>query len=257
MVKKFLDHIFVLIVSIFLSGCATLYNPATGKNEFIFINSDTEVAIGNSAAAQITKKHQILRDRILLDRIERIGRRIVKASDRKDIKYSFYVLADKELNAMTLPGGLIYINRGLMDILNDDELAYVIAHEVGHTAARHIAKKIQANMAYQLILTVAFAGSGLEGNNTQNIATGVDTIYNLIGLSYSRKDEYEADRLAVKYAFKAKFDPYASLKALEKIKEAEGPDWKIMKYFRTHPYVQDRIEYLREAIEQLNSGLNR
>ena len=152
---------------------------------------------------------------------------------------------------MTLPGGMIYVNKGLMDILNDDELAYVIAHEIGHTAAKHIVKKIQANMAYQLILSVAFADKQTEEDDTSDIATGIDMIYNLVGLSYSRKDEYEADRLAVKYAFKAKFDPYACLTALEKIKKEEGTDWNLMTYFRTHPYLEDRIEYLKEVIAEL------
>lgn len=254
MVRGLLKVLSVLMLVVFSSSCATLYNPATGKNELIFINSDTEIAIGNKAAQEISGKQSILRERIYLDRIERIGRRIVKVCDRKELKYSFYVLADKELNAMTLPGGLVYVNKGLMDILNDDELAYVIAHEVGHTAARHIVKKIQANMSYQLILLVAFAGSGIGDSNTSDIVGGIDTIYNLVALSYSRKDEYEADRLAAKYVYKSGFDPYAALTALEKIR-ADNPDnWKLMVYFRTHPYLEDRIEYLKEVIAQLTAS---
>lgn len=252
MVKNIYRNIAIITALLFLSACATLYNPATGRNEFIIINSQTEVAIGRSAAAEMNKKHPLSKDERLQDRVKRIGEQVAAASDRKDIEYKFFVLADEELNALTLPGGLIYVNEGLMDVLNDDELAYVLAHETGHVAARHIAKKIQANMAYQLLLTVAFASvSSKAADSAQDIARGVDTVYDLIGLSYSRKDEYEADKLAVKYAFKAGFDPYASLLALEKIKKEEGPNWKVLQYFRTHPYVDERIKALKKIIPEL------
>lgn len=236
-----------------VAGCATLYNPATGKKEFIWINSQTEVALGEGVEAELVKKHPLAREAILQSRVEAIGRRLAKISDRQDIDYKFFVLADEELNALTLPGGFIYVNKGLLNILNDAELAYVLGHEIGHVAARHIAKKIQTNMGYQLLLGVAFSamGGGSAGS-TGAVAQGVDTVYNLIALSYSRKDEFEADRLAVKYTLRAGFDPYASLAALEKIKKEEGPNWKILSYFRTHPYVDERISALKTAIPQLS-----
>lgn len=228
-----------------------MYNPATGKNEFIFINSETEVALGQSVIPELNKKHPVSRDTELQNRVQSVGNRIAAVSDRKDIGYKFQVLEDKELNALTLPGGFIYINEGLAKVLTDDELAYVLAHETAHVAARHIAKKLQANMGYQLILGIANARLGdSAGESATNIARGVNTVYNLVGLSYSRKDEYEADRLAVKYAFKAGFDPYASLSALEKIKKEEGPDWKVLGYFRTHPYVDERIRALKIFIPE-------
>ena len=152
---------------------------------------------------------------------------------------------------MTIPGGFIYVNEGLMKVLNDKELAYVVAHEVGHTAARHIVKKMQAGMTYQLILTAAFAGLGGDAGSAADAAQAVDTVYNLVSLSYSRKDEYEADRLGVKYAFLSGSDPYAAISALEKIKKEEGPNWKVLGYFRTHPYVDERIAALKKFIPEL------
>jgi predicted Zn-dependent protease len=130
-----------------------------------------------------------------------------------------------------------------------------VGHEVGHVAARHIAKKLQANMAYQLLLGVAFAGFGdSSGGNASNVAQGVDAVYNLVSLSYSRKDEYEADRLGAKYSFKSGFNPWGSLTALEKIKTQEGPNWKVMAYFRTHPYVEDRVAALKVVIPEVEKG---
>lgn len=250
-----------MILILTLSGCSTLYNPATGRNEFIMINSQTEVGLGRSVIDDFTKEHPLVRDQKMQERVLSVGRKVAFVSDRKDIEYNFYVIEDKELNASTFPGGFIFMNKGLMDVLNDDELAYVLSHEVGHVAARHIAKKIQSNMAYQLLLGLAFAGAGdRTGGSVQTIAQGVDTVYNLIALSYSRKDEYEADRLGVKYAYLAGFNPYGSINALEKIKQGEGLNWKVLGYFRTHPYVEDRIKALKiiipETIEKNRKGIN-
>jgi predicted Zn-dependent protease len=252
MVGKIFAKTIALGLLAFICGCATLYNPATGKKEFIVINSATEQAIGKNTAAEIAKKYPLASDPALQSRISAIGRRVVAASDRQDIEYKFYVVEDKELNAFTLPGGLIYVNRGLAEAFNDDELAYVIAHETGHIAARHIAKKLQANMTYQLLLGMAFATAGKNaGQSAQTLAQGADVVFNLVELKYSRNDEYEADRLGVKYAHNAGFDPYASLSALEKLKKNQGSASKVLQYFRTHPYVEDRIKALKEIILQL------
>jgi len=238
-----------LLGLISLCGCATMYNPATGRNEFILINSATEESIGKNVIPGFLKEHPLSENNDLQLRVVRIGNKVVTASDRQDIQYKFSVLEDKELNAVTLPGGFIYINSGLANLLNDDELAFVLAHETGHVAARHIAKKLQSGMAYQLLLGIAFAGLGDEASaGSQQIVQGADTVYNLVSLSYSRKDEYEADRLAVRYAGRSGFDPYASISALEKIKQNEGPQWKILGYFRTHPYVDERIDSLKKNI---------
>ncbi|MBP7215940.1 MAG: M48 family metalloprotease [Candidatus Omnitrophica bacterium] len=237
-------------VLLICAGCSTLYNPATERNEFILINSATEVALGKSAIQELGKKHRLTSDQALQRRVERIGSRLAKVSDRQDIQYVFAVLEDKELNAMALPGGYIYVYQGLMEALNDDELAYVVGHEIGHVAARHIAKKLQANMAYQVLLGVAFAGMGDSTKaRSQEIATGANLAYSiLLELPFSRKDEYEADALGVRYSVRAGFDPYASLNALAKLKQGQGAGSKLLVYFRTHPYVDDRIQALNKII---------
>lgn len=241
-----------LLIGIFLAccGCATLYNPATGRNEMIFINSDTETAIGKNVIAELSKTETLSGNERLRQRVNSVGSRIVAVSDRHDVQYQFDVLANKELNAMALPGGFIYVNEGLAAVLTDDELAYVISHEVGHVAARHIAKKLQAGIVYQTLLSIAFAGSG-AGTNAQALAQGATIIYSLISLGYSRQDEYEADRLGAKYAYAAGFDPYASIQALEKLKKNEGPNWKALAYFRSHPYVDERIAALKKEIPRI------
>jgi beta-barrel assembly-enhancing protease len=256
MVRIIYKTVLFICLPLILSGCATMYNQATGRNEFIFINSETETAIGRSVRDDLLKNKHLSKDANLNERVKAIGRRLVQVSERKDIEYSFYVLDDKELNAMALPGGFIYVNKGLAKILGDDEMAYVIGHEIGHVTGRHIAKKLQANMAYQLILGVAFAsmGDSAQGTAAQGAAQGVDAVYNFISLGYSRQDEYQADKFGVRYSYLAGFNPYSSLSALEKIKKVEGPQGKISGYFRSHPYADDRIAVLKTYIPTLASG---
>jgi len=254
MVKKILRGFIILFSIMALAGCATTYNPATGRNEIILISSSTEVSLGQKVIPQLLKEYPLSDDSGLQKRLESIGSRIAEVCDRQDIGYKFSVLKNKELNALTIPGGFIYVNEGLMKVLNDDELAYVVAHEAGHTAARHIVKKIQSSMAYQLILTAAFAGLGGDSGGAASALSAVDTVYGLVQLSYSRKDEYEADRLGAKYALRSGFDPYASILALEKIKKEEGPNWKVLGYFRTHPYADERIAALKKFIPELKNS---
>ncbi len=256
MVKR-LSFGFIACAAMVLCGCATLYNPATGKKEFILINSATEYAAGKSAIPELTKKYPLSKDPALIERLQRIGTRLAAASDRQDIRYEFSALEDKELNAMTIPGGFVFVNRGLMEAFSDDELAYVIAHEIGHVAARHIAKKMQANVGYQLILGLAFAAMStkIDDQQAETLAMGAGAVYGLVDLSYSRKDEFEADRLGVKYARKAGFRPEAAFSALEKLKKGEGPNNKLLRYLRTHPYVNERIEALRVEIPRLNETM--
>jgi predicted Zn-dependent protease len=250
MVKIF-KCLFLTAVLLILSGCTTLYNPATGRNEMIFLNSASEVSIGQGVIPDFLKQHPLSTNSELRRRVEAVGGRLAAVSDRQDIAYHYDLLADKELNALALPGGYVYVYEGLAKILNDDELAYVIGHETGHVAARHIAKQMQANMTYQVLLGIAFAAVGDKaGGSSDTLAQGMNTIYNMVALGYSRQDEYQADRLGARYAFRAGYNPWASLSALEKIKKEEGPNWKVLGYFRSHPYVEDRIKALQTAIPQ-------
>jgi predicted Zn-dependent protease len=251
--KKFLLICSLVVLSLSLYGCSTIYNPATEKKEFVFIDTDSEIAIGKSVQEEVLIQKKPSKDAALEERVRRIGRRLAAVSDRKDLEYKFYVLEEKELNAMALPGGLIYVNSGLVKILDDDQLAYVIGHEVGHVAARHIAKKIQANLTYQLIFAIASAGMGSDRPVTRSVAVGVDTVYQLASLGYSRKDEYEADKIGARYSYRAGFDPYGALTALEKIKQEEGPNWKALGYFRSHPYADERIAALKKYIPEISA----
>jgi len=221
-----------------LCGCATIYNPATGQKELIFINTSTEVSIGNMIAAKVSRQFKISKDPQKIHRVTMIGEKIVGVNDRKDLKYHFNVIEEDELNAFTTPGGHIYINSGLIEKTTDDELACVIGHEIGHVAARHIAKKIQAQIGYDILVNIALSKSGAaELRRASSIG------FDLLLRGYSREDELLADRLGAKYAYKAGYDPYAMISFLKQLKDSKKE--KIgFGFLRTHPYISQRIKML-------------
>ncbi len=232
----------LLGISLALSGCATTYNPATERKEFIFITTATEVFLGKALATKISNQHKFSKDPQKINRVREIGQKIAKVSDRKDLVYHFNVIEDEGLNAFTSPGGYVYVNSGVLEDASDDELACVIGHEVGHVAARHIAKKLQARIGYDILMNIAVRKGGL--GDFQN---AVSISYNLIRLGYSREDELLSDRLGVKYAYKSGYDPYAMITFLKRLEDAkkQGLD---LAFLRSHPYASERIKVLKTEI---------
>ncbi|MFH1640641.1 MAG: M48 family metallopeptidase [Candidatus Omnitrophota bacterium] len=237
------------VLSFFLSGCVTVYNPATQKKEIILIDTESEVAMGKDMDLQVQKKYKILTDYRMQQRLDSIGKRVGFASDRQDLTYRFKIINDKEFNAFTIPGGYLYVNSGLMNASTDDELACVVAHEIGHVAARHSVKKLQAALGYQLIMGIALGIS-----EQQAMASAMDVVFNLASLGYSREDELLADRLAVKYAKKSGFDPYGMVTFFRKLqKEAEDKGGKLnIELFNSHPDLEKRIKNIEKEITLYN-----
>lgn len=239
---------FVICASTFvilISGCANIqYNVATEKEELIFIDTEKEEGLGVSLSRHLEKRYKLVKDDAMRERVGSIGKKIAAVSDRKELLYHFDVLDEKEINAVSLPGGYIYVNRGLMEkVSSDDELACVIAHEVGHVVARHAVKRIQSVLGYN-ILRVLMAAT----KDTREVARGADIAMSQVFLAYSREDELLADKLAVKYAVAAGYDPKAMATFLKKLREAKKQKIYRFTYSRTHPYISDRIRTVNEAV---------
>ncbi len=241
--------IFVILACavLFLGGCTTIYNPATGQRETLLIDTQTEVSLGKDMARQISSEMKLLSDPKMQERLRRIGKEIAAVSDRKDIAYHFNIVKEKEFNAFAIPGGTVYVNSGLMEAANDDELAAVLGHEVGHIAARHSVKRLQAVLGYQLISSIALGASG-QGQVLQ----AVDVVFNVIVLGYSRKDEYLADKLGVKYAKAAGFNPHGMVTFFQKLKN-EGKNTSLnLVFLSSHPPIDERIKQAEKEIAALN-----
>lgn len=239
------NYIIFFLSILLLCGCTTIYNPATGRRETLLIDTDSEVALGRDMDKEIQKKLKILINPQMQDRLESIGSRVAKFSDRLDLIYYFRILKDKELNAFASPGGFIYVNSGLMETANDDELAGVLAHEIGHIACRHSVKKLQSTLGYQVIISIAL---GLSGQ--QSMGRAIDIVFNLASLGYSRKDEFLADKLAVKYTKRSGFNPYGIVTFFGKLKKeakVKGPGLKLV-FLSSHPPIEERIKNVEKEI---------
>lgn len=245
MLRKITSVIFMTLV---LSGCAT-YNPATGRREVLLIDTDTEVNLGAEMAGQISKEMKIADDKVVQRRLDGIGNRIAEVSDRKDLKYSFKIIKDKEFNAFTIPGGTIYVNTGLLEAANDDELAAVIGHEVGHVAARHAAKRMQAVLGYQLVTSIAFGAKAQV-----QIMEATDVVFNVVVLGYGRKDELLADKLGIKYSSAAGFNPNGMVTFFRKLKKQGEAGGAQLVFLSSHPPIDQRIKLAQEEIEALNKN---
>lgn len=239
---------YMIVLSIAISGCATQeYNTATGKEDIMFVSTEKEVNIGASIAKSIEKNPEIKLDPdpLMTERVQKIGQRIAEVAERKEVPYNFRVIDKDEVNAFALPGGYVFVFRGLVEkVSNDDELACVIAHEISHVVARHSIKRLQAGLGYD-VLRILMAVSGRAGSD----AARIDAALGQLMMSYSREDEALADKLAIKYVKEAGFDPMAMLSFLQKLQQV-NKDAPLRPYtpYRSHPYIADRIRMVRQEL---------
>jgi len=212
------------------------YNLATEKEETLFISSEKETAMGESISKQVEKKIKLDKNYTNQEKVRTIGQKIAEVSDRKDIIYRFKVLDDDTDNAFAVPGGYIYIFKGLLERLNDDEIAAILAHEVGHICARHSVKRLQNSLGYEILRVLVMRGA--QDSYTRRKAN--EAVGQLM-MAHSREDEMEADRLAIKYLGKAGYKPEAMVTVIDKLLEAqmEGPI-RSKRYWYTHPYLGAR-----------------
>jgi len=245
MIKKYIIFIGVIFL---LSGCASIYNPATQRNEFILIDTGNEISLGNAMSKQINSESKISNDAAWNERLNRAGQRVAQASDRNDLKYQFFVVEDDDLNAFALPGGFVYVHSAVLKEANDDELACVLAHEIGHIAARHSVKRLQVVLGYQIVMSLAFSKS-----SSVDLHKAINVVFNVVSLGYSREDERLADRLAIKYAYKSNYKPEAMISFFNKLKAQSNQRKESynLVFLSSHPPIDERINNVKKEISLL------
>jgi predicted Zn-dependent protease len=226
----------VLAALVCVAGCAV--NPATGRREFTLVTADQELAIGKDGYAATLSEYGRYDDARLSAYVDSVGQRLAKVSELPGLDWHFTVLDDPTVNAFAMPGGYIYITRGILAHLQSEaQLAGVLGHEIGHVTARHSAKQITQQQ-------LAGLGLGLAGAFSQTFrqySGAAQQALGLLMLKYSRDDETQADALGIRYATAAGYDPrevpntYAMLK---RISEQAGSRLPI--YMSTHPDPGDR-----------------
>ncbi len=225
-------------------GCTSQYNLATRQEETLLHGTEKEIKIGEGVAQQIETHYTISSNVEDNERVQRVLDRIVEVCDRQELVYVIRVIDEDTVNAVSLPGGYIYIFKGLLDKLEtDDQLAGVIAHEVAHIAAKHAMKRLQAAYGYALLAVVSVAsGDG-------DLAQGAQVAYMSVFLAHSREDEFQSDELGVKYMKKAGYDPQAMIEVLTILRDNEKKEpLRELSYWRTHPYLGERISSANKNI---------
>ncbi|HVC21142.1 MAG TPA: M48 family metalloprotease [Vicinamibacterales bacterium] len=243
-----------LLAALASAGCAT--NPATGRRQFSLMSEAQEIQIGRQNDAEVRKEMGVYDDPALQAYVEQIGLRLARVSDRPNLPWHFTVLDVPAVNAFALPGGYIYVTRGILAHLDSEaQLAGVLGHEIGHVTARHGAQRYTRSAGAQLGLVLGSIFVPQTRPFTELAQSGLGLLF----LKYSRGDELQADQLGATYEARAGWDPQgvpALLATLGRIQEATDsrgvPNW-----LQTHPQPVDRVQQIAATvarIERANPG---
>ena len=242
-----------------LPGCAV--NPVSGKKQVVLMSEEKEISLGRQMDPEIRKEYGVYEDPKLQGYVQRVGEKLAGLSHRPELFYRFTVLDSAEVNAFALPGGYVYITRGLLAYLNSEaDLAAVLGHEIGHVTARHAVRQYTTAMAAQIGYTIGAIFVPELGSQAGS------TLFNVLGTAlvrgYGREHELESDRLGAQYLALAGYDPDAILEVLEVLKDQEEFEVERAKLegreprvyhgvFATHPSNDQRLqEVVHEAQTQ-------
>jgi predicted Zn-dependent protease len=213
---------------------------------------DKELALGKQLSIEVRKQAKIIDDPIVAEYINRIGQSLARNSD-VNFPVSFTLIDAEDVNAFTLPGGFIFINTATLRLSdNEAELASVLAHELGHAAARHATRQ----QTRSDMISVATIPMVLFGGWTGLLARQATTLAGPMAMfHFSRAFESEADLLGIQYLWKTGYDPNASVDMFERVESTErAHPGTVSKLFRTHPLTGERIEKTQKNIDELLPG---
>ena len=238
-----------------LTGCAK--NLVTKHRQVKFISQKTEIAIGQKAKEEIVKEYGTYKDLDWQVYLDEVGQRVAKQSDRPELQYDFTIIDTDILNAFAVPGGFVFVTRGLLAECKDEaELAIVLGHEITHIAAWHGIEMLQKAGLLGTLTAIGVIGGAALGAGEAAIALAqAASIYeNLYLLGYGRDNELQADQYGALYAARAGYDPEAALtffQRLDKIEKEEMAGQHISPYWMDHPPTQDRLKRASKWIAQV------
>lgn len=223
-------------------------HPETGEAAFNLVSVDQEWAMREDMYAQVAQQQQLVNDRAALDYLNLVGRRIAAQTPYGNRRWDFFIVRDSTINAFNLPGGLVFVNSGtIAEASSLDQLAGVLAHEIGHGAARHGTQLMTRAYGYNLLASLALGRNPSQTRQilAQLLGTGVLT-------SYSRNAEREADRLGVNYTYRAGYNPEGMedfFHTMANLRQRRPS--KVEQFFSSHPVTEERIGIVDSEIRRL------
>lgn len=254
----------ISLVLLALAGCAQ--NPVSGQTDFVMMSENQEIATGRQADEQVKKQYKVYESKALQDYVNSVGQKIARKSHRPNLQYHFTVLDTADINAFALPGGYVYITRGIMAYLNSEaELAAVLGHEIGHVTARHGVRQQSAAQAANIGLTIAsIFVPEINTNVGQNLS---NVIGGALLSGYGRDHELEADHLGAIYLSRTDYDPQAIIRVIGVLKNQELADAELAKQegreprryhglFASHPDNDTRLKQAVGDADKLSSSVH-
>jgi predicted Zn-dependent protease len=234
----------VCVAMTLVAACAI--NPVSGHPQFVLVSKHGEKEMGEHEAQRVEQRMGFVDDVALTAYVDAIGQRLAAHSPRRDVQYQFHVVDMPEPNAFALPGGYVYLSRGLLVLVNsEDELAGVVAHEIGHVAARHSVAQITRAAPLAVMTNLSAAVTGLASPLLGQVVGGVGGLASgLVLAPFSRDQEREADRVGQEMVAAAGWDPAGLAKILgtmEREQELEGNEPGRTTFLASHPSTPERV----------------
>ncbi|MEZ5294573.1 MAG: M48 family metalloprotease [Vicinamibacterales bacterium] len=235
-----LSHVVAISSAALLAGCAV--NPVTGERQLTLISEAQEVEMGRAAAEEVRQTIGLVDDARLQRYVRDVGLPLAKDSERPSLPWSFAVVDDPTPNAFALPGGFIFVTRGMMNLMESEaELASVLGHEVGHVTARHSVSQI----SQQQLAQVGLGLGGVLFPQIQPFGQAIGAGLQLLFLKHGRDDERQADELGFTYALRHDYDVGEMADVFESLQRLGDEGGSLPGWLTTHPSEAERIETIQ------------
>ncbi len=240
-------------------GASCAVNPVTGRPQFVLLSTHREKEIGQAEAQQVERGIGLVDNATLTAYVEAVGKRLARHSPRQDVEYKFAVVDAPEPNAFALPGGYVYVTRGLLVLVNsEDELAGVIGHEIGHVAARHSVQQVSRAAPFAIVTGLSAAVTSLASPLLGQVVGGVGGVASgLVLASFSREQEREADRVGQQMAAAAGWEPAALANLLRTLGREEGLHGTAQRrasFLASHPSTPERVANTTQYARRLQGA---
>ena len=239
----------LLLVAGAVAGCAR--NPATGQNELMLVSESQEIQMGQQFDSQVVATIGLYPDPALQSYVQTLGTRLAATSERPKLPWTFRVVDDPAVNAFAVPGGFIYVTRGILaHMTNEAQLATVLGHEIGHVTARHTA----AQMSKEQLAGLGLVVGSIASERIAQYAGVASQALSVLFLKFSRDNENQADELGVRYSSRANFDSREMANVMRLLDKLSGENGgRLPEWLATHPNPGNRLEHINALVSKMQT----